>query len=610
MEKGSKPSQLSLTRPHARRWPCRPSTAYRLHRVACWILAAGCWLLPSGCRLPATRGGEPLSRAASPASTVRFTDATAAAGIRFKHTNGRSGRLYFPETTGSGCAFLDYDNDGRLDLFLVNAGRLPGFTGKGPFYPALYHNRGNGAFEDVTRSAGLAVERYGMGVAVGDYDNDGFQDLYLTTLRGGRLYHNERRGTARIFVDVTEAAGLRTSRWGTSCAWVDTDRDGRLDLFVCNYCEWTPALNRICPDHFGRRHMCGGPRFLPGTTSQLFHNRGDGSFQDVTRSAGLYRPGTKSLGVAVCDADQDGWPDLLVANDTEPNLLFLNRGRGKFTEAGVEAGVAYSSAGAPRSGMGVDTADDRNTGRESLLIGNLDGESLALYRPDSGAGGAHFHDAANEAGVGPPSLPFSTFGAVFCDYDLDGWKDILTANGHVDENVELTGTGTTFAEPLLLFHNERNGSYRDAGRDAGPVFVSRRVYRGIAVGDYDGDGDPDFLVSVCNGSPVLLRNDGAGPQRHWLWIKPVGTRSNRDGIGTRITVSAGGVRQTGWVRSGSSYCSASDLKAFFGLGPSAEADSVELAWPSGRVDRLRHVAADQVVRVTEGQSPEPGGPRR
>jgi len=315
------------------------------------------------------------------------------------------------------------------------------------------------------------------------------------------------------------------------------------------------------------------------------------------------------LGVAVFDAGGDGWPDLLVANDTEPNLLFHNNRHGGFTEVGVETGGAYSAMGAPRSGMGVDTGDDENDGREALLIGNLDGESLALYRPDAGAvgykdevGTGHFHDAAGEAGLGAVSLPYSTFGAVFCDYDLDGWKDILTANGHVDENIELTGAGTTFAEPLLLFHNERNGQYREVGRAAGPPFSTRRVYRGIAVGDYDGDGDPDFLVSACNGAPALLRNDGTpGARRHWLWVKPVGVKSNRDGIGTRITVVARELRQTGWVRSGSSYCSAGDLKALFGLGAATEAESVELAWPSGQVDRLRHVAADQVLRVTEGQ---------
>ncbi len=572
------------------------------------VLAVSLLSLPTGCRPPAAETFPSNHAGSGAVAWGRLTDVTREAGIQFKHTNGRGGRLYFPETTGSGCAFLDFDNDGRLDLFLINGSRLPGFNGRGPFYPALYRNRGNGTFEDVTRAAGLAVEHYGMGVAVGDYDNDGWDDLYLTTLHGGRLYRNQASagGSAgRVFVDGTAAAGLRAAAWGTSCAWVDTDRDGWLDLFVCNYCVWSPALNKICPDPFGRKHMCGGPRFLPGSASRLFRNRGDGTFRDVTREAGLYRPAGKSLGIAVFDPDQDGWPDLLVANDTEPNLLFHNNRRGGFSEVGVEAGVAYSAMGTARSGMGVDTGDDRNDGRESLLIGNLDGESLALYRADPAGGPAetaHFHDAAGEAGLASASLPFSTFSAVFCDLDMDGWKDILTANGHVDENVELTGAGVTFAEPLLLFQNQRKGQYREMGHGAGPPLTTRRVHRGIAVGDYDGDGDPDFLVSVCNGTPVLLRNEGAGGSRnHWLWVKPTGGRSNRDGIGTRITVAAGGLRQTGWVRSGSSYCSASDLKALFGLGAATEAERVELAWPSGHVDRHSHVPADQVLRVTEGQ---------
>jgi hypothetical protein len=580
------------------------------------VQCAGCLalmvtLLTAGCRSGSRNGRagvavHPLETAPEAAS-IRFTDVTRQAGIRFRHTSGRSGRLYFPETTGSGCALLDYDNDGRLDLFMINGGPLPGFPGRGPFYPALYRNRGDGTFVDVTATAGLAVQRYGLGVAVGDYDNDGWEDMAITGLQGTRLYHNVPRPGhpgERRFVDVTEGARVRAPHWGTSAAWLDYDRDGRLDLFVCNYCVWAPALNKICPDHFGRKHMCGGPRFLPGVSSQLFRNQGDGSFRDVTREAGLYRPTSKSLGVAVFDADGDGWPDLLVANDTEPNLLFRNNRHGGFTEVGVESGVAYSAAGTTRSGMGIDTADEGGDGRESVLIGNLDGESLALYRPDPGASGGamgHFRDAAGEAGLGAASLPFSTFGAIFCDIDMDGWKDILTANGHVDENVELTGAGVTFAEPLQLFRYEGSGRYQDATREAGPALSTRRVHRGIAVGDFDGDGDPDFLVSVCNGEPLLLRNNTrASPRRHWLWVKPIGVKSNRDGIGTRVTVVAGGRWQTGWVRSGSSYCSASDLKAFFGLGSASRAETVELVWPSGHVDRLRNVPADQVLRVTEG----------
>jgi hypothetical protein len=639
-------------------------------------------LLIAGCRAsPDTAGRAPESRSAP--RPIRFTDVTRAAGITFRHTNGRSGRLYFPETVGSGCAFLDFDNDGRLDIYLVNGAALPGFAGvatatgrraldgakvravqrrppTGPFYPALYRNRGDGTFADVTRDAGLAFESYGMGVAVGDYDNDGWDDLYLSSLHGGRLFRNTARpGGGRRFADVTEAAGLRTTGWGTSCAWVDVDQDGWLDLFVCHYAVWTPALNRVCPDRFGRRHMCG-PRHFRGEPSRLFRNLGrpragaPPAFRDITRDSGVYRAGGKGLGVAVWDYDANGRPDLFVANDSEPNLLFRNDGGGKFTDVGVETGVAFSAMGQARAGMGTDTGDDQNAGQESLLIGNFDGESHALYRLSPGAAtdARFFRDAASEAGLASVSLPYSTFGVLFCDLDLDGWKDIVAANGHVDEHVALGGKGVTFEEPLLIYQNDGSGRYREVGRQAGPTFAVPRLHRGIAAGDYDADGDPDLLVSVCGGAPLLLRNETLGvvdpsprppprngegesrrttpssplsasgrgvvtpadegrreqgaegsTQPHWLQIHPIGAHSNRSGIGTRITVVAGGLRQTGWVRSGSSYCSASDLKAFFGLGAASVAESVKVTWPSGRVDRFQNVRADQVLRVEEGTAP-------
>jgi enediyne biosynthesis protein E4 len=538
---------------------------------------------------------------------VRFVEVAREAGITFRHQSGGSGRLYLPETMGSGCAFLDYDGDGRLDLFLVNASRLPGFRGQGPFYPALYRNLGSGKFEDVTQRAGLAAERYGMGVAVGDYDNDGNEDLFLPALGSSALYHN--RGDGR-FTDVTKAAGVASTGFSTSAAWVDFDRDGRLDLFVCSYCRWTPEGNQVCPDSFGRRHLCP-PEYYQGISSRLYHNEGNGRFTDVTRRAGIYHPAGKALGILVWDVDDDGWPDLMVANDLEPNLLYRNNRNGTFTEIGVEAGVAYSLAGKARAGMGIDSADVEGRGREDVLIGNGATESLALFRADSTAGAnPHFVDAAGPAGLAGPSLPYLTFGVLFVDYDLDGRKDILTANGHIDPNAGVIGGDGAFPQRMLLFHNEPSASgapqFREVAAAAGSAMMRPRVHRGLAMGDYDGDGDPDFLVTVCGGAPLLLRNEAlraraTAGSRHWLILKPVGVKSNQDGIGARFVVRAGGRRQTGWVRSGSSYASQSDLRAYFGLGSATTVDAVEVRWPSGKTEVLTHLPVDRTLVVREGQ---------
>jgi hypothetical protein len=551
-------------------------------------------LLLSGCRQPSgsAAGGTTVpARAASPSSTVQFTDVTAAAGIHFQHTVGRSGRLYLPETLGAGCAFLDYNNDGKLDLFLVNGTRLPGYPGKGPFYPALYRNEGGGHFTDVTREAGLAVDCYGMGVAVADYDGDGFPDLYLTALGSNHLFHNNGGST---FSDVTRKAGVGRSGFWTSAAWFDYDRDGRLDLYVCNYAQWTPATNRLCPDALGRKHMCG-PTYYKGLPSVLYHSNGDGTFTDVTKQAGLYETAGKALGVAVWDYDDDGWLDLALAKDLEPNLLYRNNHDGTFTERGVEAGIAYSNQGQTRAGMGIDTGDITNSGREAILIGNNTSQGLAQFVAD---GQGHFTDVADQAGLYEPSLAILTFGLAYVDYDGDGYKDILTANGHIDENVHLTAGGITYPEKLVAFHNDGTGQFQEAGPALGPIFTEPRVWRGLAVGDFDNDGDPDLLLSACAGRPALLRNDG-GNQRHWLAVKAIGAGQNREGIGTQVRLTAGGLHQTGWVRSGSSYCSDSEHVARFGLGPASQADVVELHWPSGIVQTLRNVKADQVLAVTE-----------
>jgi hypothetical protein len=528
---------------------------------------------------------------------VQFVDVSEAAGIHFTHTSGASGRLYFPETVGSGCAFLDYDGDGKLDLFLVNSAALPGFKGKGPFYPALYRNRGDGTFEDVTQRAGLAFESYGIGCAVGDYDNDGHPDLYVTALGPNHLFHNNGNGT---FADVTRRAGVGDPRFSTSAAFVDVDRDGYLDLFVCNYCQWSPQTNKISYDSGGHPHM-SGPTTYQGVSNTFYHNNKDGTFTDVTRKAGLYAPRGKGLGILVWDPNDDGWPDLMVANDQEPNLLYQNNRNGTFTERGVEAGVAYSLTGTARAGMGIDSTDPLNDGKEAVVVGNLNRQGLALFM-DTGNG--LFADVAEQAGLYEPSLPYVTFATVFCDYDLDGRRDILIANGHVDQNAASMGEGGHFEQRLQLFHNEGAGAgaprFRDVTASAGPGLSPLGVYRGIAVGDYDGDGDPDFLVSVNRGKPLLLRNDG-GNKNHWLQIRLRGTRSNRDGLGSRLRVTAGGVTQTNWIRSGSSFASANDACAFFGLGRGTAVDRIEVRWPSGQTESFGPAKADQVLTLTEGQ---------
>jgi hypothetical protein len=549
---------------------------------------------------PAVGGGAAVAaRGVATSRAVQYTDVTEAAGIHFRHTAGRSGRLLLPETAGAGCAFLDYNRDGKLDLFLVNSSRLPGYTGKGPFYSALYRNDGDGHFTDVTAAAGLAVQCYGFGVAVADYDGDGFPDLYLTALGPNHLFHNNRDGT---FTDVTKTAGVGDPHFSTSAAWLDYDRDGDLDLFVCNYCQWSLELNQICPDSAGRKHMCG-PSYYKGVSSTLYRNNGDGTFTDVTKKAGVYDAVGKALGVVVWDFDDDGWPDLAVAKDLEPNLLYRNNRDGTFSEQGVVAGIAYSNGGETRAGMGIDTGDTANNGRESIIIGDNTAQGLAQFLLDPGtlgARGGHFTDVADQTGLFTPSLPFLTFGLAFVDYDGDGFKDIITANGHVDERVH-QGSDIEFEQSLLAFHNEgANGRFVPSSDRLGPIFREKRLWRGLAVGDYDNDGDPDLLLSTCDGKPALLRNDG-GNLNGWLQVKAVATGKNREGIGTRVTVTANGMRQIGWIRSGSSYCSQHELTAFFGLGGATEAETVELRFPTGARQTLKRVKAGQLVVVDEGK---------
>jgi enediyne biosynthesis protein E4 len=528
-------------------------------------------------------------RAASGTAVV-FTDASAAAGIKFVHNSGRAGQKYLPETMGAGGGFGDFNGDGRPDLFLVN-GRDWKPKGRRSL-PALYKNNGNGTFTNVTAASGLDVELYGMGVAIGDYDNDGRDDIYVTALEGDRLFHNE--GNFK-FRDVTKAARIANANFGTSAAWLDYDRDGRLDLFVANYVQWSADKDLYCTLDGTTKSYCT-PESYKGTASKLFHNLGAAGFEDVSQKAGVADPTSKSLGVAIFDYDADGWPDVFVANDTQPNKLYRNNHNGTFTEKGVAAGVAFSEDGVARGAMGADIGDYDGSGRLHLLVGNFANQMLALYRNE---GNGLFVDEAPASTVGRTSLLSLTFGVFFFDYDLDGHPDIFAANGHIEEEIGRVQPKVQYKQIPLMFRNLGKGRFESVGPSLGPAFNVAQVARGAAYADVDGDGDLDILITTNHGPARLLRNDG-GNKNHWLTVRTAGTKSNRDGIGAivRVEDAAGTTIQT--VHSGSSYCSQSDLALTFGLGANTTARSVVVEWPSGTKDRVTNVAADRTVTIREG----------
>jgi hypothetical protein len=539
--------------------------------------------------LVATTGSQQQAKA--PSSGIRFEDITATAGIRFTHNNGAFGKKWLPETMGSGVAFLDYDNDGWQDVLLVNGTDWPGHVRQYTTL-SLYHNNHDGTFTDVTRKAGLAVEMYGMGVAIGDYNNDGNDDIFLTALGQNHLFRNNGDGT---FTDVTKQAGLAgLNEFSTSAAWVDYDRDGLLDLVVANYVQWSPESDIYCTLDGKAKSYCT-PESYKGASVRLWRNRGDGTFEDATKKAGLYDPSSKSLGVALLDANQDGWPDILVSNDTQPNKLYMNNGNGTFTEKGVSAGVAYNEDGIARAGMGVDAADYDRSGYPSVIITNFSNQMLALYHNEHNG---LFVDEAPHSEVGHATLLTLGFGCFFFDYDLDGWPDIFVANGHIEDAIERVQPRVRYAEPPHLFRNLGNGRFSETTSSAGAAFASPRVARGAAYGDINNDGALDLLVSTNGGGPALFRNTGASG--HSLRIKLVGTKSNRDGIGSIVRTTAGSDAQSQMFRSGSSYLSSSELVLTFGLGAHVQADAIEIRWPSGQVDQLKNVPADQIITVKEG----------
>ena len=545
--------------------------------------------------------GEPASQPQAPAPTeaarykgpLQFVDVTSQAGIHFKHNSGAYGKKYLPETVGSGCAFLDYDNDGWQDILLINSTNWPDHKGQ-KSYPALYHNNHDGTLTDVTKEAGLAVEMYGLGCAVADYDNDGYPDIYVTCLGGNHLFHNLGNGK---FADVTAKAGVGGSAFSTSAVWFDYDNDGKLDLFVCNYVDWSIDKDLYCTLNGKNKSYCT-PESYKGQSPTLYHNKGDGTFEDVTRQAGLYDPACKSLGVALLDYDNDGKIDLFVSNDTQPNKLYKNNGNGTFTDVAMTAGVAFSEAGTARAGMGVDAADYDGSGRPSLIIGNFSNEMMALYHNE---GTGLFIDEAPTSTVGQASLLTLTFGCFFFDYDLDGLLDIFALDGHVADDINSVQAKVTYAEPPHLFRNLGKKRFEEATSKVGRDLRREIVGRGVAYGDFDNDGDLDLLITTNNGPARLLRNDG-GNQNNFLRVRTVGSVSNRDGIGAKVSVKlANGASLWNMVRSGSSYCSQSELPVTFGLGKAEKVSRVEVTWPSGRKDVISDVDANQAITIQEGK---------
>ncbi len=529
----------------------------------------------------------------SAAQQIHFSDVTSQAGIHFVHNNGAFGKKWLPETMGPGCAFIDYDNDGYPDILLINGDDFPGHPHGGATTLKLYHNNQNGTFTDVTRRAGLAIPMFGLGVAVGDYDNDGFDDIFVSALGQSHLFHNNGNGT---FTDVTKAAGMwGPNEFSTGAAWVDYDRDGKLDLVVANYVRWSEQGDLYCTLDGARKSYCT-PESYKGTSVRLWHNLGDGKFEDATQKAGLGDPTSKSLGITILDYNQDGWPDILIANDTQPNKLYLNKGNGTFEERGVAAGIGFSEDGVARAGMGTDAADYDRSGHPSVLISNFANQMVSLYHNE---GNGLFVDEAPQSEIGRDTLVTLGFGCFFFDYDNDGWPDIFVADGHIEDEIERVQKRVSYAEPPHLFRNLGGGKFTEVTEQMGKSFAAPKVARSTAYGDIDNDGFLDILLTTNAGPAYLFHNEGG--TNHSLRIKLIGTKSNRDGIDAVVRVSASGDKQWKMLRSGSSYLAQSELVLTFGLGAHSKADTIEVQWPSGQVDKLANVDAGQMVTVEEGK---------
>ena len=528
----------------------------------------------------------------------QFTDVTASAGIHFTHTYDPDKR-YIVDSMGGGVVLFDYDRDGWLDIYFSNNATVEMALHNQPSHGALYRNNHDGTFTDVTAASGLSTSCFGMGGAVGDYNNDGWPDLYLTCLGGNVLYRNNGDGT---FTDVTAKAGVRDGRWSTGAAFGDYDGDGRIDLMVANYVDF--HLNDL--PRFGSESYCKyrgldvqcGPRGLAGGGDSLFHNNGDGTFTDVSKATGVDDPhGYYGLGVLWSDLNNSGRPDIYMANDSTPKFLYRNMGNGHFRDIGLESGTSLSLDGAEQASMGIAAGDYNHTGRPSLYVTNFSDENDDLYRND---GDWSFTEVSNAAGVAAQSFPFVKWGTAFGDLDNDGWLDLVAVAGHVYPQVDTLGSGPRYREPALLNMNQSNGTFCDASELAGPAFSVPRASRGLALGDLFNRGQLDMVIETLDGSPVLLKNTGVAG-RHWVSFDLVGTRSNRMALNARIRVVAGGMTQTDEVHSGGSYLSQNDTRLHFGLGSATKIDLVEIKWPSGAADKLTDLPADQFYTVMEGK---------
>lgn len=549
--------------------------------------------MASASALPRLDGWAPTS----PTAGFGLVDVTLQAGIQFHHNSGAYGGKLLPETLGSGCAFLDYDGDGWQDIILINGMDWPGHKRQRTTL-RLYRNNRNGTFSDVTRKAGLDVEVYGMGVAVGDYNNDGFPDILVTSVGQNRLFRNTGKGT---FLEVTRSSGLAGRQgFSTSALWFDFDRDGLLDLFVCNYVKWSPEHDVFCSLDAKHKSYCT-PEAYRGETCWLFRNRGDGTFEDVTAKSGIFDSSSKSLGAAIVDYDRDGWPDLLVANDTQPNKLYRNMHDGTFKDVAVEAGIAFSAEGKARAGMGVDVADFNNSGTVGVAITNFDNEMTGLYRA---VGNGIYEDVSMQAGIGLASKNSLGFGCAFLDGNLDGALDLLVANGHIDETVRNIRGNVGYAQPPQFFLNDGKGKFRDVASELGTEFNQPKVGRGLAYGDFDRDGDLDILMTTNNGPAFLFRNDQSSGNKS-IRFRLVGTKSNRDAIGAAVRIFHGGGAQLRLVKSGSSYLSQSELPVTFGLGRQDGIERAVINWPSGRVEEFKSLAAGRTYECVEGKGITP-----
>ena len=540
--------------------------------------------LPSGYLLASTTNSGPFEEVP-----------TSASGITWTHVSGRSPMAHLPETVGAGCAFLDYDNDGWMDIYLVNSGRCDFYQPSPPLRNALYHNNRDGTFTDVTQHAGVQGNAYGMGVAVGDYDGDGFPDLYVTQYPNSILYHNNGDGT---FIDVTAKAGVAAPGWATSAVWFDYDNDGRLDLFVCRFVDYSKEKLKFCGDLItGERHYCI-PSIYDPMPCWLFHNNGDGTFTDVSKDSGIAQCRAKAWGVVAADVNNDGRMDLYVTNDTVSNFLLVNRGKGKFEEIGMVAGVGVSTFGKPRSGMGVDAADYDQDGWVDLFEANVDQEMYSLYHNDKDE---VFTDVSNPNGIGSATRLMSGWGLKFIDYDNDGDLDLILCNGHPDDLVEKRIEGVKFREPMLLFRNNGKG-FENISQQSGSLFSRPLAARGLALGDFDNDGAVDLLISQNNGAPVLLRNL-AGRENHWLGLRLIGTKANIDAVGAKISYQSGDWQRHKFKVGGGSYLSAHDPRVVLGLGKRVKIDWLEIQWPepSGKKERFSDLPIDRYITIVEGE---------